>query len=578
MVTNIKKVLFYIFLLITAANLQAQSDCEKMLNSAIKDYYNKGKYAQALKMFQQVQTDCGDNYGGASTYIKKCKYKLQEDKDYKKCSTIEACDDYLETYPNGRYVSKVQQKRTTLVSEAEEDEAYAMCATTDACLTYLKNYPDGRYVDQVNEKMLELEEERIRREEDEAYSTCTSETACLAYLNRFPEGRYEILVKKKLNELKEDAAYALCTTEVACDSYLKSYPNGRYWDDVMEKKSKMIEERVRKELEAKKTAYMKIRKIEFANVDKDDKIINSYGSILYISDIKYLKPKIFYDGILGESKSVTLYSKIIKPNGEVMEGENPGYTFSNTFLVNTGAYNTHQLSGWGNSQGGSYSAGEYMFELWYEGNRIFQTSFTLKEKENALSRGTWKTALTKCNEYVTEKYDNGSYKGQLVDGSRQGLGMYVWNDGTCYIGRWKSGNREGTGIYIVPSGYHVKNCSDCIYYVGDWANGDKSGNGTCYDKMGKLIYYGNFVDNSPSQTYPTVGYDNYKFECLVYTNGNYYLGETKNGKPHGAGVYIWSNGAMWYGNWNDGERDGYGIYMSNEGSFSTGTWKGDSKQ
>ena len=544
-----KRIVYMVLcLLLSFSFAQAQSECESMLEAA-NGYYSKGDYEKAAKMYKVVQEDCGDNYGGSASKLKDCNRKLKEDSDYRKCTTIESCDAYLETYPNGRYMAKVQQKRAKLVKDkedarlrAEEDAAYENCTTEEDCEEYLADYPEGRYVEQVQAKLEQLVEERLMREEDEAYANCT--------------------------------------TELACAAYLKEYPNGRYYSRVVAKKNTLEAERLRKEKEAAKTAYMKIQKIEFANVKKNGDIIDSYGSTLYASDIKYLKPRITYDGILDEYKYVTLYCKIVKPDGSIETNSNSpsGYTYSDSFYVQTGTYNTHLLTGWGNENGNCYSAGNHRLEIWYEGNRIYQTSFMVKTKENALSRGNWRTALMKCRTYVMQSYDNGSYKGQLYDSKRSGLGMYYWNGVAYYIGNWGSNTKNGNAIYMAEPGYVVSNCPDCVYYVGGWSNGDKSGTGTCYDKFGNLIYYGTFVNDKPTQTYPMTGYSSYKFECQELSCGDYYIGETKDGHRHGKGVYIWSRGDMWYGNWTDGQRDGYGIYMPYQGSVSTGTWKGDTKQ
>lgn len=578
-----RKIIFFVFLLAVVVGVQAQSECESMFNAAKSDY-EKGKYKEALAQFKIIQKECDQNYGGTASYITNCNNILQEDADYQKCTTVEACNTYLSKYPKGRYANKVNVKRTELLnawymsqSQEKEDEEYEKCTTEEACRAYLEHYPNGRYVSQVEDRLNSF----LQKKEDEDYKKCTTKEACSAYLSKYQNGRYETTVRDKLLEFEENEAYAKCTTESACDDYLKSYPNGRYWKEVMKKKEDLIKERFRKEMEAEKTAYMKIRKIEFANVDGNDNVINSYyGSIFYDSELKYLKPRITYDGILDETKSVYLNSKIIYPSGEVMSNANSAYTFSNHLQVKPGIYNKCELSGWGNSEGGYFKAGEYKFELWYNSERIYQTSFTIKAKENALSRGNWRDAIDKCKENVTRTLDNGIYKGQLVDGSRSGLGMYAWTDGTYYIGRWQSGSRNGMGMYISPSsGYHVRNCPDCVYYVGGWSNSTKSGTGTCYDKLGNLLYYGHFDDDKPTQNYPSnVGYENYRFECIKYSNGSYYVGETLKGKRHGKGIYFWSSGGMWYGDWIDGERDGYGIYMSYDGSVTVGTWKGDTKQ
>lgn len=540
-----KRIVFIIVILLLAFTVaQAQTECESMLEAA-NTYYDNGDYAKAAKMYKMLQEECDSNFGGAAAKLKDCNYKLKEDADFKKCTSIAACDAYLETYPNGRYVAKVRQKRSGFVKAqmmAEEDALYHNCTTEEDCEEYLETYPEGRYVTQVSAMLEQLVAER-----------------------------------------EEDEAYARCTNELACEEYIRDYPNGRYYWKVVAKKNTLEAERLHREREAAKTAYMNIQKIEFANVNKAGDIINSYGFTMYDADIMYLRPRITYGGILDDSRYVTLDVKIIKPNGSIESNSNSpsGYTYSNSFYVQTGPNNTYLFTGWGNESKTCYVAGTYRFELWYEGNRIYQTTFVVKDKENALSRGNWRSALRKCRDYVMKTYDNGSYKGQLYDGNRSGLGMYSWNSGSFYIGNWKSGDKNGKAIYMVASGNSVANCPDCAYYVGGWENGDKSGTGTCYDKFGKLIYDGGFANDKPTGGYPMTGYDSYKFECIEYSGdfaGCYYVGETYQGYPHGKGVFIWSSGDMWYGQWKDGIRDGYGIYMHYQGSVSTGTWKGDTKQ
>ena len=536
-----KRIVFIIVILLLAFTVaQAQTECESMLEAA-NTYYDNGDYAKAAKMYKMLQEECDSNFGGAAAKLKDCNYKLKEDSDYKKCTSIAACDAYLENYPNGRYVAKVKQKRTGLLNakaKAEEDAMFQNCTTEADCEEYLETYPEGRYVDQVTAMLEQLVAER-----------------------------------------EEDEAYARCTNELACEEYIRDYPNGRYYWKVVAKKNTLEAERLHREREAAKTAYMNIQKIEFANVNKAGDIINSYGFTMYDADIMYLKPRITYGGILDESRYVVLDVKIIKPNGSIESNSNSpsGYTYSNSFYVQTGSNNTYLFTGWGNESKTCYVAGTYRFELWYEGNRIYQTTFVVKDKENALSRGNWRSALRKCRDYVMKTYDIGTYKGQLYEGRRSGLGMFSWNNGGCYIGGFNS-SRHGRGLYIVGDDYYVANCPGCIYYVGEWSDDVKSGTGTCYDKFGNLIYDGDFSNGKPTGSYPMTGYDRFKFECIEYSSGAYYVGETYNGKRHGKGVYIWSSGDMWYGNWSNGERDGYGIYMPYQGSVSTGTWKGDTRQ
>lgn len=520
----------------------AQSDCESMLEAANK-YYNEGKYEKACKMYQLIQKDCGNNFGGAASKLKDCNHKLKEDEDFGKCTTMAACNDYLKNYPDGRYVDRVQQIRDGIIKSsvnvAEDDKAYQECITKEDYLEYLKKYPYGRHVRQAR-----------------------------AMLALFVE--------------EED--YENCISEWDCEAYLKTYPHGRYYSEVLAKKNEFEEERMRKEKEAAKTAYMNIRKVDFANTHSSGTLIDVYGATLYINDIQYLTPRISYDGLLDNTKLITLFYKFIKPDGTLMYKSNSpsGYTYFNYFNVQPGVNNLYELPAWGSDNDGYYVAGTYKFELWFDDSRIYQTSFEVVDLENALSRGNWRMALKRCCDYVSHTDEDTYYKGQYFNYLRSGLGMYSWKGDWYYIGSWSSGYRNGVEIEIPPQGCTLSNCPDCEYYVGEVSSTQnstqKSGTGTCYDKYGNLIYKGSFVNNRPTQSYPTIGYDSYKFECIEYSWGDYYVGETYNGKPHGKGIYIWRSGDMWYGDWKFGDRNGYGINMLYQGPVEAGTWENDIKQ
>jgi hypothetical protein len=173
------------------------------------------------------------------------------------------------------------------------------------------------------------------------------------------------------------------------------------------------------------------------------------------------------------------------------------------------------------------------------------------------------------NASPTSSWDSGNrYKGQKNNGGRNGLGVFYYNTGDYYFGEFKNGDRDGTGIYIKQSdGY-------CKYYAGEWSSNKKSGKGACYDNMGTLNYYGDFVNGDLANTHSTA-HDAYKFEVINGSTGEKYIGETKNGKSDGYGIFLWSNGDMWYGQWKDNKRAGYGIVINNNGDVIAGTWDGD---
>ena len=168
-------------------------------------------------------------------------------------------------------------------------------------------------------------------------------------------------------------------------------PNSRAADEWIAKCNKAIADQEQKkkdehavskakEKEAAKTAYMKIKEVKFGNVLRNGDWIDECGSLLYNSELYYLKPRIYYDGLLKDDKTITLGVKIIEPDGfSVMdEDSSSGFTYSDSFTVYSGKDNIKSLLGYGNQSGTNYDPGTYSLELWYEGNMIYRTAFEVK--------------------------------------------------------------------------------------------------------------------------------------------------------------------------------------------------------
>ena len=138
---------------------------------------------------------------------------------------------------------------------------------------------------------------------------------------------------------------------------------------------------------ASKKGYIDITRISFANTDGNGKILTNYDGTLYSEDVRYVSPLIYYNGLFSEDISINLYFKIIRPNGDICTGKSSpsGYTMSSTYTVYPGESNTMKISGWGNSNGGTYSAGTYKFEIWYNECKLFTTSFEIKSKPQVSS-------------------------------------------------------------------------------------------------------------------------------------------------------------------------------------------------
>lgn len=327
--------------------------------------------------------------------------------------------------------------------------------------------------------------------------------------------------------------------------------------------------------EARGKAYLSIKKASFYIADNKHEIIKELDNSVYASDICFIQPKIIYEGYV--ENHVSLYYKIIRPNGELIQTSNSprGYTGEEKLGIKTGS-NTYMLSKQiGNKDGRYYDGGKYCFEVYYRGEKIYSTYFELRIKENALSKGDWKKLLDQCCRKSTQSFSDGKYKGETVysqnGDERNGLGIYRWDNGQYYIGEFSSNKRDGKGISIPSTDKVVPNCQDCKFYVGSFYYNKKSGTGRCYDRLGNLIYEGSFDRDKPKDTYPSkVNNSNYKFECIEYSNGDCYVGETYYGKRNGVGLYMWSNGDLWYGEWSGDTRSSNGIYMHYDGTINNG--------
>lgn len=176
---------------------------------------------------------------------------------------------------------------------------------------------------------------------------------------------------------------------------------------------------------------------------------------------------------------------------------------------------------------------------------------------------------------ANEKVAHGKFKGQVLKGKRNGMGFILYKKGDLYAGDFYRDQITGYGL-LIASG-EINNCNGCKTYVGNWKDGKKSGFGTCYDSNGIPIYQGQFADDKPTGNYPTSSQELLKHFCQIELNdGNYFVGETKEGKPSGFGIIIFNNGDLWQSSFKDGVRKGIGLYLAYDGEWETLNVKGDS--
>ena len=109
-----------------------------------------------------------------------------------------------------------------------------------------------------------------------------------------------------------------------------------------------------------------------------------------------------------------------------------------------------------------------------------------------------------------KEYKEGRYIGSIIDGKREGIGIFIYVNGKRYEGEWKNDKIDGRGIMFYKNGdkydgYFVNNKKEgkgSYYYnngntyVGDWKNDKKGGKGIFYGKEGQRKM-GDYFEGKP---------------------------------------------------------------------------------
>lgn len=169
-------------------------------------------------------------------------------------------------------------------------------------------------------------------------------------------------------------------------------------------------------------------------------------------------------------------------------------------------------------------------------------------------------------------FDNSkkNYMGQYdFKGKRKnGYGIERYRNGDIYVGDFNKDKITGRGMFIASQG-SIAQVEDAVVYIGNWMNGRKEGKGTCYDKLGNVVFHGIFSKDKPinSLTLP----EEQRF-CTVEIDDELYVGEIKDGVPNGYGLKLRSDGAIQFGTFREGTPRGICMTLFASDVWEVGQW------
>jgi hypothetical protein len=143
-----------------------------------------------------------------------------------------------------------------------------------------------------------------------------------------------------------------------------------------------IEQAGKTPLETAPFASINITEVRFAGRYADG-TTGGYSEKL-LNNMTFMTPRIFCDHLATESKKIKLDFKIFDPNGRMLTGVDPGYTFSDEITArgNLQQNDIVDVSQWGAETGSVFATtGNYTFEIWCSGVNMFSTSFEVVKAE-----------------------------------------------------------------------------------------------------------------------------------------------------------------------------------------------------
>ena len=160
---------------------------------------------------------------------------------------------------------------------------------------------------------------------------------------------------------------------------------------------------------------------------------------------------------------------------------------------------------------------------------------------------------------------------------------YTTDNGDKYIGEWGDRSLSKEGVFSSPNsnkfvekfnGHGVATFKDQHKFVGEFKDGKPHGKGTLFDSDGSMINQGLWTDGifqfSAFQSVTYKGQGTYTYA------GNKYVGDWMNGMFNGQGTFILASGGKYVGEFKDNKYNGQGsLYALNGRIVVAGVWNND---
>ena len=173
--------------------------------------------------------------------------------------------------------------------------------------------------------------------------------------------------------------------------------------------------------------------------------------------------------------------------------------------------------------------------------------------------GSWKDGLMHGFGILTDFVGSETYVGGWNEGSKHGRGTMVFWNGARYEGEWARGEIEGRGTMVFSNGDR---------YEGEWGNQRFHGMGTLHCSDGTLVEgewaEGLLLDRFQGETRQGLPHGRGVYE---FFSGKRYEGEWENGYEHGQGITEFPNGERFEGEFLEGLRHGKGKYYYDDAHF-----------